>query len=178
MHPAAIRTCRTLCLSGSSRGQSTVNPPRLLVLRSFLNLELPDGEVWRGRVRLANEEVSAARIGVAQCSCESLLLRLAALGAGSANRQDSLLIMLHPSHGGSSSARDVPSFQLHFVQLQVCRIGSGLQLLSSDSPLFSPNRAVPCSHFTSLVYVPLLNLWCLFWDFWCDSLSWEALCSR
>lgn len=135
-----------------------MNPPRLLVLRSFLNLELPDGEVWRGRVRLANQEVSAARVGVAQCSCESLLLRLAALGAGSENRQDSLLIMLHPSHGGSSSARDVPSFQLHFVQLQVCRIGSA----SSFSPLILPCslQIVLCHAAISLPWFMCLCLTC------------------
>lgn len=156
-------------------GVSWVWQPRLLVLRSrcFSNKRAQSSLMERfgeGGLDLLIRRCLLDGLGWLSCSGESFLLRLAASGAGSANREDLLLIMLHPSKGGSSSPGDVPSLQLHFVQLQVCSICSVLQLFSSDSPLFFPNHAVPCSHFTSLFHVPLLNLWCLFWDFWCDSL--------
>lgn len=173
--PAAPEDRAVLESSPDRAGVSWVWQPRLLVLRSrcFSNKRAQSSLMERfgeGGLDLLIRRCLLAGLGWLSCSGESFLLRLAASGAGSANREDLLLIMLHPSKGGSSSPGDVPSLQLHFVQLQVCSICSVLQLFSSDSPLFFPNRAVPCSHFTSLFHVPLLNLWCLFWDFWCDSL--------
>lgn len=112
VQPLAIRTCWTLYFSKQGRaapedrGLFETSPaggresapsdrPRLLVLTGLwqaaasqtkgesIEPELPNGEVARGRIRLANQEVSGALCWDSFIhNSESCVLRLAALGVG------------------------------------------------------------------------------------------------